>query len=203
MTNTIRGDNIMFRKFILLGILLFSLAACSAASLPEGVAAINPPRTLADFPLINTLNQPMQLSQFKGKYVLLAFGYTHCPDVCPLTLAEFKAIKRTLGDTAANVEFVLVAVDPARDTPERIAEYLSKFDASFVGLTSDADTLTQLISAFEGVFTINDYAGLVDNYTVEHTASKFLLDADGNWIRKYTYGMASKIIAADIQSVLR
>lgn len=192
----------MLRRLILLGILAFSLAACGTASLPEGIDAINPPRTPPEFNLINTHNQPASLSQFNGKYVLLAFGYTHCPDVCPLTLAEFKAIKKALGTDADQLEFVLVAVDPARDTPERIAEYLSKFDPEFIGLTSDLDTLTQLIGAFDGVFTINDYAGLVENYTVEHTASKFLLDANGNWIRKYTYGMASKTIADDIQTIL-
>lgn len=184
-------------------VMLFLLAACGLGDpLPEGVTAIDPAKAITDVTLTSMTSAPAVLSEWQGDYVLLAFGYTNCPDVCPLTLAEDKAIKKALGDLAAQVKFVLIGVDTARDTPERLTEYLGMFDPEFIGLTGEQDALKALADQFEATYKINDYVGLVENYTVDHTASKFLLNPQGRWIRKYAYGLDTAVIAADMAKIL-
>lgn len=189
------------------------LAACAPApaaaptaaptDAPTEVTIIDPPRVMADFTLTDAAGQTVQLSDLKGKTALLAFGYTHCPDVCPITLARFKQIKEKLGDQAAEVRLVWISVDGARDTPERIGQYISMFDPAIMGLTGDSETVRTIITEYGGLFQINNAGGMKkDNYTVDHTASHFLLDPEGRWIRTYAYASAVDTIVADIQNLL-
>ncbi len=180
------------------------LAACSTAEpLPDGVMSINPAVAITDFTLVNQFGELARLSDFRGKLTVLFFGYTHCPDVCPVTLAQMRRVQEMLGTDAEKVNFVFISVDGERDTPERLLQYLANFRANFVGLTGEEATIRTVIEAFNGVYEINNPGGMLEDYTVDHTASTFLLDAEGNWQRTYAYNTAPEIIAPDIQIFLK
>jgi protein SCO1/2 len=195
----------MRRSFLFIALVLLA-AACSAAPAvtppPDGVRLVDPPIKISDYPLINQSGQAARISDFNGKLTLLAFGYTHCPDVCPITLAHFKQVKAELGDKAAQVNFVFISVDGARDTPERLKQYLSVFDPSFVGLSGDDAILHKVIAEYNGQFILDNAGGTKADYTVQHTAGSFLVDGKGEWSRQYAYALDPKIIAQDIQRVL-
>ncbi len=174
-----------------------------ATDTPKDVTVIDPPKVMTDFTLTDQNGNTVHLSDFKGKNVLMAFGYTHCPDVCPVTLARFKQIKEKLGDKRDQVQFVWISVDGARDTPERIRQYLSMFDPEFNGLTSDSESVRKIITEYGGLFEINNAGGLKkDDYTVDHTASHFLIDPEGRWIRTYAYASKVDTIVADMLKLL-
>ncbi len=169
----------------------------------NGITEVDPPRQLRDFTLTNQNNEPTSLSDFKGKMVLMLFGYTHCPDVCPLTLLEFKKIILALGDKADQMAFVFISIDGARDTPTVMADYVSRFDSSIVGLTGDEATLTRLGTDYDLYFAKRaDASGSTESYLMDHTSSTFLVDKEGQLVALYTYGTPAATIADDIQKRL-
>jgi protein SCO1/2 len=176
--------------------------AAHTIEIAPGIRQLEPPQELVDFMLTDQNGEMRHLDSLKGKTSLVAFGYTHCPDVCPITLARFKQIKLGLGEAAEDVQFVFISVDGARDTPERLAEYLSMFDSSFIGLTGDPELVREVISQYGGLFIINDAAGLKKNYTVDHSSSNYLLDAEGRWQRTYSYDLNGADIAKDVLAFL-
>jgi protein SCO1/2 len=165
-------------------------------------AVIEPPAQAADFTLTDQDGNPFRLSDQKGKIVLIFFGYTHCPDVCPITLAEFKQIKAMLGDKADQVRFVFVTVDPERDTPETINTFLQNFDPTFIGLTSDRATLEPVWKAY-GVYQQKQDAGSAAGYLVDHSTRTYLIDSAGSWRINYPYGMEPEKIAQDLGHLMK
>jgi protein SCO1/2 len=189
-----------------------SLAGCalqaqpSATPMPEGITAVEPPGPPNDFTLISQASQPVHLSDFRGKLVLMTFGYTHCPpdDECPLNLARFKQVKAALAGDADQVVFVFVSIDNQRDTPDVLANYLSAFDPAFIGLTGD-DQAIQKVAKDYGVLYMKDNESDTGNpadYLMTHTASWFLVDRQGRWRRVYSYGTDPEVVAADLQQML-
>ena len=117
------------------------------------------------------------LKDQQGKVVLLFFGYTHCPDICPTTLVDFVAVKRRLAERADRVRFVFVSVDPKRDTPDAAQRYVQAFDHSFVGLSGDSIQLSLIQRGFHvASYVERDSTG---EYSVAHSASVFLIGTDG------------------------
>lgn len=155
---------------------------------------------ISDFSLLDQTGAERHLDDLEGGLVLMTFGYTHCPDVCPVTLARFRQVKDLLPtDLELPVQFVFVSVDGTRDTPERLEQYLGNFAPSFIGLTtSDEAVAREVIHQFNGEFRIKNAEGLRENYSVDHTASAFLLDQDGDWIRTFEYNTNPAIIAQEI-----
>jgi protein SCO1/2 len=146
-------------------------------------ATLYPPdfRALADFELSDQRGQTFANAQLSGSWNLMFFGYTYCPDVCPLTLATFKQIKAELAgklpaDTKLN--FIFVSVDPERDTPGRLKEYMDFFDPDFIGLTDTSAQHAQLASLTRslGVFYSKQDGGTNDAYLVDHSAGIFLIN---------------------------
>lgn len=168
----------------------------------EGVTHINPVVQTEDITLIDQNGSAFQLSSLRDQVVVMAFGYTHCPDVCPITLARFKQVKAKLGDKSDQVRFVFVSVDGTRDTPERLNQYLGMFDDEFIGLTGEDAAVRAMIGEYGGEYAINNYGGLAENYTVDHTASNYVLNQDGEWCRTYAYGTSPDVIAADLTRLL-
>jgi protein SCO1/2 len=198
----------MKRVFILsIGILLglaIVLAAWSVVDQKysyQGVL-IDPPAEATDFTLTDQNGDPFRLSDQHGKIVLIFFGYTNCPDVCPITLSEFKRIKAMLGDNADRVRFVYITVDPERDTVERINTFLQNFDPTFTGLTASRETLEPVWKAY-GVYQQKQDTGSAAGYLVDHSTRTYLIDANGRWRINYPFGMEPDKIFKDLQHLMK
>jgi protein SCO1/2 len=169
----------------------------------NGVEPVDPPKTLQDFTLTNQDGEPFSLSDMKGEMVLMLFGYTHCPDVCPLTMLNYKKIKESLGEQADQITFVFISVDGERDTPEVMKDYLGRFDPEFIGLTGDEETLLRMGGDYELRFAKSaDASGSTENYLVEHNSTTYLIDKEGKLVALYLYGTEADVIAEDIQARL-
>lgn len=169
---------------------------------PEGVRVIDPPFTVRDFTMTDHLGAERRLSDLSDRLALITFGFTHCPDICPANLANFKLVQNALGDDAERVAFVFVSVDGTRDTPEVMARHLALFDPEFIGLTADEGTARVAAQDFGVTFSREELPGSEAGYTVNHTASSFLVDHALGLMRIYAYGIDFQIIAADIRAIL-
>ncbi|MEP7240249.1 MAG: SCO family protein [Devosia sp.] len=140
-------------------------------------------------------------ADLKGTPTLVFFGYTFCPDVCPTTLAELTADRTQLGLSAAQLRIVFVTVDPKRDTPKALTDYLGSFDPAIVGLYGDAAQTAAAKASF-GVFSENGAADGSGNYVVSHTADVFLLDRDGAYQGTIAFGEAKSAVLAKIKRLV-
>jgi protein SCO1/2 len=148
------------------------------ALIDAGIILLPQSRTLPDLKLTDQDSQPVSLDSLKGKWTLLFFGYTFCPDICPTTLAQLRQIKSELPqETVDKMRVVLISVDPNRDTPQQLKTYLGYFDKQFVGLTAPVDTIQKLANAVSIPFIPADTSK--PNYTVDHSGNLALLGPDG------------------------
>jgi protein SCO1 len=192
---------------LVLGLAL--LAACSGVpfmSQPEpsvsvGAAPIvlDQPRQLTDWTLPSSTGSDLSLSSLRGKHAVLFFGYTHCPDFCPTTLGDYKLVKRELGSDADKVDFVFVSVDPERDTPEVLKQYVATFDPSFIGVAGDAATLDAVSKEYSMYYKLRKDEASWGNYPVDHTTLSYLVDPEGRLVALYPYEMSPEQIAADLK----
>lgn len=180
---------------------------------PGGVAYVDPPLQVTDFSLMEDSGSPVRLSDMRGKIVILFFGYTNCPDVCPTTLSDFTVIKEALGEDSSAVEFLFISVDYERDNPEKIAQFLSYFDDDFIGLVGDPETLAAIAPEYglviqrENITVQNEEIGDEDDlsdeaYFLQHTSPTFLIDRDGYLKQVYFYGTDIDVITASIQNAI-
>lgn len=176
------------------------VAIVEGGAFSSGVNDIEP-KPVTDYALIGSNGETLNLSDLRGKHTLLYFGYTYCPDFCPATLSDWRVISRGLGDDAAKVNFVLVSVDPERDTPEMLTRYLAPFDGTIMGVSGEDATLRAMADEF-GAFFEPVSAGDSPLYTVDHTASQFLIDDEGNFITVYSFGTPVDVIIEDLQTKL-
>ena len=153
------------------------------------------------FTLTDQLGAQRSLSDFKGKVVAVFFGYTHCPDVCPTTMAELAAVKKALGADGARLQAVFVTVDPDRDTAAVLKPYMENFDPSFVALRGTAEQTAAVAKEFK-VFYAKVPGQTPDNYTVDHTAGTYLFDPEGR-VRLFSRnGSGVEAVKSDIQALL-
>lgn len=138
------------------------------------------PKTLGAFSVIDHDNNPFTLADLRGKWSLLFFGFTHCPDICPVTLAVMDKTHSRL-DKARDVQFVFVTVDPERDTPERMEQYLTSFNPEFVGLGGSAEQIAGLTGQI-GLPYFRDKTQDEENYLIDHGASLFMIDPLGRLV---------------------
>jgi protein SCO1/2 len=143
-----------------------------------------------------------RLSDQKGKIVLLFFGYTSCPDVCPTTLAELNLIMGKLGRKTDLVQVIFVSVDPKRDTPEKIQEYVNHFNKGFVGLSGPIEELEKIWKDY-GVFREEVQSDSALGYIVNHTARVYLIDMDGNLRLSYGFQTPVEDIVNDLELLLK
>lgn len=163
---------------------------------------INPPLPVTDFSLQTANEEVFRLSEQKGKIVLLFFGYTSCPDVCPVTLATFKQVNDNLGEDAQKVRFVMITADPDRDTPDKVAEYAARFNPEFIGLSGDMTALASIWKEL-GVFVEKQESDSAAGYLVSHTASVYVLNQSGSLFMTFPYGTTATEIADDIRQILK
>lgn len=163
---------------------------------------IDPPVEAAEFELTDHNGDLFRLSDQRGKVVLIFFGYTHCPDVCPVTLSEFRQIKSKLGDQSEKVEYVFITVDPERDTWESLGAYLENFDPTFIGLSGTREELQQVWQDY-GVYQAKQESGSSAGYLVDHTARVYAIDINGNWRLTYPFGMEPEKIYQDVRHLIK
>jgi protein SCO1 len=172
---------------------------------PSGPAFKNTDITGADygkdFALTDPAGKLRTLIDFRGKVVVVFFGYTRCPDVCPTTLAELKAVKDQLGDDGKRVQVLFVTVDPARDTPQVLASYVPAFDPDFLGLYGDAAATAKVAKDFK-VFYQKVPGKTPDAYTMDHTAASYVFDPQGR-LRLFVREGNPANLVADIRTLLR
>jgi len=141
------------------------------------------------------------LADFQGKVVVVFFGYTQCPDVCPTTLLDLANVKQQLGAQGDRLQVVFVSVDPARDTPAVLKAYLANFDASFVGLSGSAEQLAAMAKDYKVYYKKVD-GSTPGSYTMDHSAGDYLYDPQGR-LRLYSrYGTPAEQLASDIRKLL-
>ena len=141
------------------------------------------------------------LAEFKGQVVVLFFGYTQCPDVCPATMAELAAVKRELGDEGKRVTGIFVSVDPERDTPEVLKAYVQAFDPAFVALRGTDEQVKAAAKEFK-IFYAKVPGKAEGSYTMDHTAGSFLFDPQGR-VRVFTrYGTGAAALQNDLKLLL-
>jgi protein SCO1/2 len=142
------------------------------------------------------------LADFRGKVVVVSFGYTHCPDVCPTTLADLSAAVKRLGADAARVQVLFVTVDPKRDTRELLSQYVPAFNPDFLGLSGGAEATARVTHDFH-VYAQERPGKSADTYTVDHSAQTFVFDREGRIRLVIAYGSAPADIASDLRILLQ
>jgi len=155
------------------------------------------PRPLPAFQLTRADNTPLTLADWKGHWTVAFFGYTHCPDVCPTTLATFKQVWKQLDPAVATrVRFDFISVDPARDTPEQLSRYVAYFNPAFIAATGSDDALAPLTQALGLVYSRAKSDG--SDYTVDHSASAVIIDPQGRQAGLFRPPFDASKITADL-----
>ncbi len=141
-------------------------------------------------------------ADFAGKYLLVFFGFTNCPDVCPTTLAEVAQVMDDLGAQSARVQPLFISVDPERDRALGLAEFTAAFHPSIIGLAGDGAQTRAAADSFHIYFEREDDATAPDGYSMSHSPALYMIAPDGDWLRQFTYGTPASDILADLQSRL-
>ncbi|MDH2919530.1 MAG: SCO family protein [Sideroxydans sp.] len=186
---------------VVLNFLVFGMTACEEPKLPSPFHAseVAGKFAQADFKLTDHHGKPRTLADFRGKVVLLFFGYVHCPDVCPTTLADLAQAMQLLGDDAKRVQVLFVTVDPERDTTELLANYIPAFNADFLGLSGDAQATADVTRAFAVSYQKQPSK---TSYNVDHSAGTYLIDGQGKVRLLASYGQSAVQFAQDIHLLL-
>jgi protein SCO1/2 len=155
-----------------------------------------------DFRLTDHNGKVRTLADFRGKAVVMFFGYTQCPDVCPTTMLEMKAVLQQLGADATRVQVLFVTVDPERDTRELLASYVPAFDPSFLGLYGDMEATAKTAKEFR-VFYQKQPGSTPSSYTIDHTAGSYVFDPQGRVRLFVRHGDGGANLAADLRILLK
>ena len=190
-----RVVGLLRRSMLIAGAAL--LTACDLFGGFKGMA-VDPPRDMPTFVFTKADGSRFTTAPEPGRPMVLFFGYTHCPDVCPTTLADWKRVRAKLGDDAKRVRFVFVTVDPDRDTPAVADRYAKMYDPSFEGVSGDAITTSGMMDAF-GVAAAREPGTNATGYLVSHSSQVFLVDSHGKLVALYPLGTGWDALAADLE----
>ena len=192
------------RHFLLWLCCVLALTACEKPQTPK-VPFANTDITGLDyakgFALTDHNGQPRTLADFKGKVVVVFFGYTHCPDVCPTTLSELASIKKALGSEAERLQVIFITLDPQRDTPELMAGFVPAFDSSFLGLWGEQAVIDKVAKDFK-IFAQKVPSKDGKSYTIDHTAGSYVFDDQGRIRLFVRHGQGGDGLQKDLQRLL-
>lgn len=159
-------------------------------------------KSAPNFTLTGANGQPVSLSDFRDKVVVLYFGYTFCPDVCPTTLSDMKQVMQMLGNKADDVQFIMISVDPERDSPEKLAEYVANFDPRFIGLTGTPEDVLAAATPYGVIFEKHE-GSAATGYLVDHTATLNVIDKNGRLRLLFPFDADPKDIASDLKQLAK
>jgi len=190
-------------KYNYLLLVLFLFAGCnkSVPPLPSHAVDISwrYEQAAADFKLTEATGKERHLSDFRGKVVVLFFGYTHCPEVCPTTLADLAQAVRLMGKSADKVQVLFVTLDPERDTPEVLAKFVPFFNPSFIGLYGDAEATAQAAKVFAVSYQKHSEK---TGYSLDHSDGTYLIGKNGKSVLLSPYGQKTEWLIEDIKLLL-
>ena len=190
-----------FSLFALM-ILLYTGVACSPTYAFKG-SQFDPPVPVPDFELTADNGQPFRLSETTSDITLVYFGYTFCPDVCPLTMVDVRDALNQLDPVERErVQVLFVSADPERDTPEVLDRYLASFDPAFIGLTDDFEKIQTVMKPFGAFAEKEDVENSAAGYLVSHTARLYLLNADHEILFTYPFEFDPDDLASDVTHLL-
>ncbi len=175
-----------------------ALAACDARPSFRSTDITGAPYAQS-LELTDHTGKPRRLEDFRGKALVVFFGFTHCPDICPTTLADIAQAVKSLGAQAERVQVVMVSVDPERDTPESLAKYVTAFDPSFLGLRGDLEATKRVASDFKIYFEKRKQGG---SYTVDHSAQSYVIDPQGRVRLLVRHDRIAQDLAPDLRAIL-
>jgi protein SCO1/2 len=192
------------RLILVLGAFLAGLVLCGGIILLMGpFSSRNGPQIAAiggPFRLVNQDGQTVTDQDYKGEPFLVFFGFTHCPDVCPTTLFEVSEILRNLGPDGDRMRAIFITVDPERDTPAAMKEYLSSFDPRMSGLTGDPDAIAAVAKSYRAYYRKVPLEQ--GGYTMDHTAIVYLMDKQGRFVAPFSLKRTTEASAAELRKHL-
>lgn len=186
----------MRKRGLLLMAIAIMLSACA-----HTFAGVTGAAAAADFTLTDQTGSAFRLSDLKGRWILLAYGYTHCPDVCPMTLSILRDVKKQIGVGADRLGVVFVTVDPERDTADIMGKYVAHFDATFKGLTGTPAEIAAAAQPYNVKYEKKASTPAV-GYVMNHTAYVYLIDPQFRLRVTYPFGVKSEEIARDLQYLM-
>ena len=163
----------------------------------SGAALIGGP-----FSLVGADGKPVTDRDFRGRYMLIFFGFTHCPDICPAELQVIAQALEQLGDKAKNVVPIFITLDPERDTPEAMANYVKSFGPNFVGLTGSPEAIAAAAKAYRVAYSKVENKESVGDYSVDHSALVYLMDPEGRYVTHFSYGLSADQMAEKLEKSL-
>lgn len=187
---------------LLLALLAIALAACEGDAPRFNNVDITGANYARDFRLTDFDGRQRSLADFRGKVVVMFFGYTQCPDVCPTTMTDMAEVKRRLGPDGDKVQVIFVTLDPDRDTPEVLKQYVPAFDPTFIALRGTRDETAAVAKDFK-VFYQKVPGKTETSYTLDHTAGSYVFDREGRVRLFLRHAGGVDAIVADLQKLLR
>jgi len=155
-----------------------------------------------DFPLPDTAGRVRSVKDFQGKAVVVFFGFTQCPDVCPTSMQEMAEVKKMLGADGERLQSIFITVDPERDTPEMLKAYMANFDPSFLALVGNAEQTAALAKEFK-IYYKKAEGKTPTSYTMDHSAGSYIYDTQGRLRVYYRYGSGAEALAHDVKQLLK
>ncbi|HMS44903.1 MAG TPA: SCO family protein [Alphaproteobacteria bacterium] len=156
-----------------------------------------------NFRLLNGQNKVVTNQDFKGRWQLIFFGFTHCPDVCPTALDKMALVIENLGRLGQQIQFIFITLDPERDTPAIVAEYAQGFHPNIMGLSGSTQDIKEAASAFRVYYTKTEQADLPDGYGINHSGYLYLINPDGDFDRVYRWNESVAEIVSSLRQFLR
>jgi protein SCO1/2 len=193
--------------FVIAGFLIGALAGAAILLLttPQGGQPVQSSGTAligGPFSLVGTDGKPVTDRDFRGRYMLIFFGFTHCPDICPAELQVIAQALDQLGDKAKNVVPVFITLDPERDTPEAMANYVKSFGPNFVGLTGSPEAIAAAAKAYRVSYSKVENNDSPGDYSVDHSALVYLMDPEGRYVTHFSYGLSAEQMAEKLGKLL-
>jgi protein SCO1/2 len=193
--------------FVIAGFLIGALAGAAILLLttPQGGQPVQSSGTAligGPFSLVGADGKPVTDRDFRGRYMLIFFGFTHCPDICPAELQVIAQALDQLGDKAKNVVPVFITLDPERDTPEAMANYVKSFGPNFVGLTGSPGAIAAAAKAYRVSYSKVENKDSAGDYSVDHSALVYLMDPEGRYVTHFSYGLSADQMAEKLEKLL-
>ena len=188
-------------RWLLVGVILSICISCGSGSDVGTVPAVADVAPKRSFSLIDQHGRRVAESDFSGEWLLVFFGFTHCPDVCPVTLARVKASLDLLGSEASQVRVLFITVDPERDTADVLDRYLESFGPEFVGLTGTSAEIETVKSTFGG-YAAHQASTDSGEYQVDHSATLYLVDPEGRLSRQFSSQTDPSQLAESLRGII-